>query len=182
MSTRARDGRNANAAVCVSVLPGDYGSDPCKAIEFQRNLEKAAFRAGGGDYTAPMQTVGDLLDGKSGTEYTKIVPTYRDGIVRPCDFTAIFPPFVTEMLKAGLTDFGRKIKGYDASYVPLTGVETRTSAPVRILRGEDCAAVGHPDIYPCGEGAGYAGGIVSAAVDGIRVAQKIIEKYAPLEK
>lgn len=179
MSTRARDGRNANAAVCVSVHPEDYGSDPLKAIEFQRNLERAAYRAGGGNYAAPMQTVGDLLHDRSGTEYSKIVPTYRDGNVKPYDFNKIFPPFVVEMLKAGLSNFGKKIKGYDEACVPLTGVETRTSAPVRILRGEDCTAVGHPDIYPCGEGAGYAGGIVSAAVDGIRVASKIIARYAP---
>lgn len=181
MSTRARDGRNANAAVCVSVHPEDYGSDPIKAIEFQRSLERAAFTAGGGNYIAPMQTVGDLLNGKHGTEPSRIIPTYRDGNVKPCDFNKIFPPFVVEMLKAGLANFGKKIKGYDESCVPLTGVETRTSAPVRILRTEDCTAVGHPDIYPCGEGAGYAGGIVSAAVDGIRVASKIIAKYAPLE-
>ena len=182
MSTRARDGRNANAAVCVSVLPSDYGNDPHKAIGFQRDLERAAYRAGGEDYTAPMQTVGDLLGGKSGSGYSKIVPTYRDGNVKPFDFDKIFPPFVTEMLREGLSDFGKKIKGYDDGCVPLTGVETRTSAPVRILRGEDCTAVGHGKIYPCGEGAGYAGGIVSAAVDGLRVAAKIIEKYAPIEK
>lgn len=181
MSTRARDGRNANAAVCVSVHPEDYGSDPVKAMEFQRNLERAAYRAGGENYTAPMQTVGDLLHDRFGTEYSKIVPTYRNGNVKPCDFNKIFPPFVTEMLKTGLANFGKKIKGYDEACVPLTGVETRTSSPVRILRGEDCTAPGHSNIYPCGEGAGYAGGIVSAAVDGIRVASKIIERFAPAE-
>lgn len=177
MSTRARDGRNANAAVCVSVLPDDYGSDPRRAIEFQRNLERRAYEEGGRDYTAPMQTVGDLFEGKFGTEYSKIVPTYRDGAVKPCDLTKIFPGFVCEMLKEGLSDFGKRIKGYDEASVPLTGVETRTSAPVRILRGEDGVALGKAGIYPCGEGAGYAGGIVSAAVDGLRIATKIIEKY-----
>ncbi len=179
MSTRARDGRNANAAVCVSVLPSDYGSDPARAIEFQRNLEKAAYAAGGRNYNAPMQTVGDLLNGKNGTEPSKIIPTYRDGLVTPADLTKIFPPFVTEMLKTGLSAFGRKIRGYADDCVPLTGVETRTSAPVRIVRDENCRAVGHPGIYPCGEGAGYAGGIVSAAVDGIRVAAGIISEYSP---
>ena len=179
MSTRARDGRNANAAVCVSVLPSDYGSDPARAIEFQRNLERAAFVSGGRNYNAPMQTVGDLLNGKTGTEPTKIIPTYRDGCVTPADLTKIFPPFVTEMLKTGLSAFGKKIRGYADDSVPLTGVETRTSAPVRIVRDESCQAVGHPGIYPCGEGAGYAGGIVSAAVDGIRVASKIISEYSP---
>ncbi|MBR3999299.1 MAG: hypothetical protein IKI93_13270, partial [Clostridia bacterium] len=179
MSTRARDGRNANAAVCVSVLPSDYGSDPVRAIEFQRSLEKAAFTAGGRNYYAPMQTVGDLLNGTSGTEPSKIIPTYRDGLVTPADLSKIFPPFVTGMLKTGLTVFGKKIRGYADENVPLTGVETRTSAPVRIVRDENCRAVGHPGIYPCGEGAGYAGGIVSAAVDGIRVASKIISEYSP---
>ena len=178
MSTRARDGENANAAVCVSVNPADYGSEPAKAIAFQRMLERKAFEAGGGGYRAPMQTVGDLLEGRSGTAYSKIVPTYRDGAVTPADFRSIFPPFVTEMLCAGLRNFGTKIRGYDDPCVPLTGVETRTSAPVRILRGEDLSAVGHPGIFPCGEGAGYAGGIVSAAVDGIRVASRILAEYA----
>ena len=181
MSTRARDGRNANAAVCVSVLPSDYGSDPARAIEFQRNLERAAFAAGGRNYYAPMQTVGDLLNGRTGTEPSKIIPTYRDGLVTPADLNQIFPPFVTGMLKTGLSAFGRKIRGYADDCVPLTGVETRTSAPVRIVRDENCQAVGHPGIYPCGEGAGYAGGIVSAAVDGIRVASRIISEFAPGE-
>ena len=181
MSRRARDGKNANAAVCVSVKPEDYGNDPISAIEFQRRLERSAFRAGGGDYSAPMQTVGDLLGGKYGSEATRIQPTYRSGKVVPSDLTKIFPPFVAEMLKEGISSFGRKIKGYDSPDVPLTGVETRTSSPVRIIRGEDMCALGHNRIYPCGEGAGYAGGIVSAAVDGIRVASKIVETYMPLK-
>lgn len=180
MSTHARDGRNANAAVCVSVLPTDFGGDAVRAIEFQRTLEKAAFAAGGRDYTAPMQTVGDLFEKKTGTLPSKIIPTYRGGRVAAADFDKIFPAFVTGMLREGLADFGRKIKGYDEKCVPLTGVETRTSAPVRILRGEDLTALGRRGIYPCGEGAGYAGGIVSAAVDGIRVARAIMAKYAPI--
>ncbi len=182
MSRRARDGKNANAAVCVSVKPEDYGADLISAIEFQRNLERQAFTIGGGNYCAPMQTVGDLLEGKSGSLPDKVVPSYRGGKVTPADFTKIFPPFVTEMLKEGLVSFGRKIKGYDESGTPLTGVETRTSSPVRIMRNDDLCAVGYSHIYPCGEGAGYAGGIVSAAVDGIRVALKIMSKYAPSDK
>lgn len=179
MSTRARDGRNANAAVCVSVHPNDFGNTPQGAIEFQRNLERVAYRAAGSNNTAPMQTVGDLLCGTHGTNYSRIVPTYRGGLVTPCDFHDVFPPYITEMLKKGLVDFGKKIKGYDSADVPLTGVETRTSSPVRIMRGEDLTAPGHSGVYPCGEGAGYAGGIVSAAVDGIRVASKIIGEYEP---
>ena len=180
MSTRARDGRNANAAVCVSVLPSDFGGDAVRAIEFQRTLERAAYAAGGRNYSAPMQTVGDFMDKKSGTLPSKIIPTYRDGRVECADFDKIFPGFVTGMLREGLADFGRKIRGYDEKCVPLTGVETRTSSPVRILRGEDYTALGRRGIYPCGEGAGYAGGIVSAAVDGIRVARAIMAKYAPI--
>lgn len=183
MSFRARDGRNANAAIAVSVHPSDYGATPHGAIDFQRNLEQTAFRAGGGTYAAPCQTVGDFLSGKKGSEPRRIQPTYRGGDVAMCDLHGILPPFVTSMLEAGITDFGRKIRGFDASDVPMTGVETRTSAPVRILRGEETyLAVGHDRIYPCGEGAGYAGGIVSAAVDGIRVAQAILKRFARPDK
>ena len=179
MSMRARDGRNANAAVCVSVHPEDFGADPVSAMEFQRELERKAFAAGGRNYNAPYQTVGDLLAGTRGTEYKRIVPTYRDGGVTPADFAELLPPFVLGLLREGLTDFGRKIRGYDAPDVPLTGIETRTSSPVRILRNEAGTAVGHPAIYPCGEGAGYAGGIMSAAIDGVRTAQKIMAVYRP---
>ena len=116
-----------------------------------------------------------VYDGKSGTEYSKIVPTYRDGNAKCADLTKIFPSFVTEMLRAGIVDFGRKIKGYDERCVPLTGVETRTSAPVRILRGDDLVALGKRRIYPCGEGAGWAGGITSAAVDGLKCAESYLK-------
>lgn len=182
MSRHARDGRNANAAVCVSVKPGDYGETPEGAIAFQRMLERSAYQAGGGGYVAPMQTVGDFLSGKSGTEPSRVLPTYGNGKVKPCDFRKIFPPFITDMLAEGLVDFGRKMAGYAAEDVPLTGVETRTSAPVRIMRTEDYNAVGHKNIYPCGEGAGYAGGIVSAAVDGIRVGSKIISRFKSCDR
>ncbi len=177
MSRHARDGRNANAAVCVSVHPGDYGSTPADAIGFQRALEQKAYAAGGRNYYAPMQTVGDFLTGIRGTLPTDIRPTYRDGLVTPVDFHELFPGFVTEMLTAGLTKFDRQIAGYAAPYVPMTGIETRTSAPVRILRTEALTAPGHDTVYPCGEGAGYAGGIVSAAVDGLRVALQILGRY-----
>ena len=177
MSRYARDGRNANAAICVSVHPNDYGSTPEHAIAYQRNLEKAAYRAGGCDYTAPCQLVGDFLTGKAGTEPRRIQPSYRGGKVRMTDLHTILPPYVHEMLAEGMRRFDRQIPGFAAADVPMTGVETRTSAPVRILRSEKGTAIGHPHIYPCGEGAGYAGGIVSAAVDGIRCARWILEKY-----
>lgn len=179
MSRRARDGVNSNAALAVSVLPEDYGATPSDAIAFQRNLEIKAFREAGGAYAAPCQTVGDFLNGSSGGAPSKIMPTYMNGNVTMCDIGKILPSFVTDMLADGIRYFGTKIKGFDDASVPLTGVETRTSAPVRIVRSDEFTAVGHPNIYPCGEGAGYAGGIMSAAADGLRVARAIMEKYAP---
>lgn len=181
MSRRARDGRNANSAVAVSILPADFGNTPQGAVEFQRITERAAFVAGGGDFCAPVQTAGDFLNGRVGSEPGRIVPTYMNGNVRCADLTGIFPDFVTETLMRGLRSFGHKLPGFDVPDAVLTGAETRTSSPVRILRGDDLTAVGHSRIYPCGEGAGYAGGIMSAAVDGIRVAQAIMERYAPME-
>ena len=179
MSLSDRGGVNSNSALAVSVLPKDFGGDFTSAIEFQRELERRAFLAGGGNFHAPCQTVKDFIDGKRGGVGGRVAPTYMNGKVTPCDLNKIFPEFISSMLKTGIRDFGRKIKGFDGDDVPLTGVETRTSAPVRILRGEDHLALSHSKVYPCGEGAGYAGGIVSAAVDGIRVAGSIITKYSP---
>lgn len=178
MSNRGRDGRNANSAIAVSVHTSDYGGTPIGAIAYQRNLEQAAYRAGGKNYAAPCQTVGDFLNGHSGTEAKRILPTYRGGNVCYTDFHKILPRYVCSMLEAGFRQFGKKIRGFDADDVPMTGVETRTSAPVRILRDDTVlTALRYDRIYPCGEGAGYAGGIMSAAVDGIRVAQAILTRY-----
>lgn len=179
MSTFARDGKNANSAVCVSVFPEDYGGTPEGAIAFQRRLERAAFAEGGGNYCAPVQTVGDFLERKEGSEPSSVVPSYRNGSVRCGSMDRVLPEFVCEELRRGLLSFDRKVSGFAYSEAILTGVETRTSAPIRILRGETYHAVGHDRIYPCGEGAGYAGGITSAAVDGIRIAQQIIGRFAP---
>ena len=179
MSTYARDGKNANSAVCVSVLPEDYGGTPMDAIRFQRMLEQSAFQEGGGDYCAPIQTVGDFLNHRTGTEPSTVQPTYRDGRVRCGSMDRILPAFVCRELRRGFLSFDRKLLGFADAQSLLTGVETRTSAPIRILRGENYHAVGHPRIYPCGEGAGYAGGITIAAVDGLRIAQQIIKEFAP---
>ena len=179
MSFRARDGRNSNSAVCVSVLPRDFGASPEGAIAFRRELEERAFALGGSTYAAPAQTVGDFLAGLSGAKPTRVKPTYRGGDVRIADLRSLLPQFITEMLELGITSFGRRMKGFDAPDSILCGVESRTSAPVRIVRGEKRFAAGHDLVYPCGEGAGYAGGIVSAAVDGIRTAGAIIERFAP---
>ncbi len=183
MSRYARDGRNANAAIAVSVFPEDIGGGWREAIQFQRRLERAAFKAGGGDYRAPVELVGDFLDGRTSGfhEPKRILPTYRGGEYTLCDLTGVLPEFVADMLKKGLPRFGRKLRGFDARDALLTGVETRTSSPVRIIRQDDRTARVAQNLYPCGEGAGYAGGITSAAVDGIYTALALMKRYAPLE-
>ena len=187
MSHYARDGKNANCAVAVSVGVGDY--EPMEnnlalgAIEYQRTIEKAAFALGGGDYSAPIQTVGDFMAGIAKTEPSRIMPSYRNGVyVRVADVSRALPTYVTEGLRYGLSSFDRKIAGFAVSDAVLSAPETRTSAPVRILRDEQGRALGHERIYPCGEGAGYAGGITSAAVDGIKIALSVMAQYAPFEK
>jgi uncharacterized FAD-dependent dehydrogenase len=177
MSYHARDGRNSNAAVAVSVTPADVGGTVRGAIDFQRSIERAAYRAGGGDYFAPVQTVGDFLAGKQGTEPTRIRPTYGGGRVRTADLHKVLPAFVCDTLGRGLVSFDKKLRGYAAPDAVLTGVESRTSSPVRILRGEDGTAPAYPRLYPVGEGAGYAGGITSAALDGLRAALALMARY-----
>lgn len=180
MSNYKRDGENSNSAVLVSVMKEDYGATPMAAIEFQRRIERAAFAAGGGDFYAPVQTLGDFMDQRSGTEPTSVRPSYRDGRVRCADMQDVLPKFVTDELCRGLSSFDRKLSGFADPCAVLTAAETRTSAPVRILRTEDMTAIGHPGIYPCGEGAGYAGGITSAAVDGVRAALAFMKRFAPI--
>lgn len=185
MSRYARDGRNANAAIAVSVFPEDVGGRWQDGIEFQRMLERRAYNTadtGEHDYRAPVETLGDFLDGKTShfTEPGRVQPTYRNGTYTLCDMSSILPGFVTDMLKKGFADFGRKMRGFDARDTVLTGVETRTSSPVRIPRGDDLTAFAASNLYPCGEGAGYAGGITSAAVDGINTAMALMRVYAPI--
>ncbi len=180
MSERSRAGKNSNAALAVSVFREDYGATPEGAIEFQRRIERAAFLAGGGDYAAPLSTVGDFLAGKRGGEPSRILPTYMDGkgtrLASPCEY---LPPFVTSALSRGILAFERRIAGFSAPEAILTGAETRTSAPIRILRNAERIAIGHDNLYPVGEGAGYAGGITSAALDGLRTAMEIVGRYRP---
>lgn len=182
MSHHARDGRNANSAVAVSVRPDDYGNTPAGAIAFQRSLEQAAYAAGGHNYAVPLETVGDFLAERRTAlaEPGRIMPTYMNGThhrVTPLD--GVLPDFVAASLRRSLPALGRRLRGFDAPDALLSGVETRTSAPLRILRGEDGQALAHPGVYPCGEGAGYAGGITSAAVDGLRTALAILARFAP---
>lgn len=186
MSYHARDGVNSNAAIAVSVQTSDYepvnGSTAMGAIAFQRRIEAAAFRAGGGNYDVPVETVGDFLAGDRPVHMPgRVQPGYRGGgHFRPSRMGDVLPDFVCRNLSRGLRAFDRKRSGYAMPDAVLSAAETRTSAPVRILRGEDFCAIGQPGLYPCGEGAGYAGGITSAAVDGIRVAEAICGKYAPV--
>lgn len=179
MSEYARNGKNANSAVAVSVLPEDFGGTPEGAMAFQRQMEAAAFAAGGSNYNAPCQRVGDFLAGKRGGASRTVLPSYRDGRVTYTDLNAILPDFIASHLKEGIRAFDREISGFSDPDALLTGVETRTSAPLRILRGEDRTSPGHPFLYPCGEGAGYAGGITSAAVDGINTALAVMARFAP---
>ncbi len=186
MSNHARSGKNANAAVAVSLSPADYepvnGSLALGAVAMQRKIERAAFTAGGNDYYAPVMTLGDLLGKFRGTEPTRVEPSYRAGKVRVADLGGVFPPFVTNSLRYAFTSFGKKLEGYDAPDTILTAAETRTSAPLRILRlPEERTALGQDLIYPCGEGAGYAGGITSAAIDGLRSAEAMMKRFGKLD-
>ncbi len=173
MSRYLRDGRNANAAIAVAV-------EAPEPVEFQRGLERAAFRMGGGEYRAPMQTVGDFLSGSHGKEPGRVLPTYMNGNVTPCDLHGLFPDRVSSMLELGIRDFDRKLHGFASPDAILTAAETRTSSPLRILREPGTlTAPGCVNLYPCGEGAGYAGGITSAAVDGLSCALALMKENAP---
>ena len=173
MSLYARDGENANSALLVNVLPEDFGGeDPLAGVRFQQKWERAAFRAGGGDYRAPAQKVGDFLACRDSDGPGKVTPSYRPG-VKWGSLDDCLPEFVTSAMREALPLLDRKLKGFAHPDAVLTGVETRSSSPVRIERDKGCVSniVG---LYPCGEGAGYAGGIMSAAVDGIRCAEAVM--------
>ncbi|MEG2054505.1 MAG: hypothetical protein RR052_06135, partial [Oscillospiraceae bacterium] len=176
MSYHSRDGKNANSAVVVGVEPTDFENDFKKAIAFQRELEQKAFTMGGGDYKAPCQNVNAFLAGTKAPITGKVVPSYAQGVTE-ANIALAFPSHLTTALQAGLRDFARKINCFNGEDAIITGLETRTSSPVRIMRNDGFESVNVKGIYPTGEGAGYAGGIMSAAVDGLRVAKTIIEKY-----
>lgn len=179
MSNLARDGANANSALVVNVTPEDFeGSDVLAGVAFQRKWEQAAYQLTG-SYRAPAQLVGDFLNDKVSTSLGQTQPSYRPGVVF-CDLRQALPEFVSESLKEAIPAFGRKIKGFDRADAILTGIETRTSSPVRINRDEAYQSPSAQGLYPCGEGAGYAGGIMSAAVDGIRIAEQVIKRYRPI--
>ena len=175
MSYHARDGLNSNSALLVGVEPGDFGSEePLAGFAFQRRLEQAAYALGGGGYKAPAQLVGDFLLGRASTALGEVQPSYRPGVTLT-NLTDILPGFVTHALQRALPEFGRRIRGFDRPDAVLTGVESRSSSPVRLLR-DAAGRSAVRGIFPCGEGAGYAGGILSAAVDGIRCAEWVLKE------
>ncbi len=176
MSYRARDLKNANSALVVSVDAADYGSGWRDAVAFQQGLEQAAFKAAGSDYKAPCMRVADFLKKPSSSSVARVEPSYPIG-VKEMDITAILPPQVTAFMRHSLPILGQKLSGFDTPGALLTGVETRTSSPVRVLRNNGCMAESLDGLYPCGEGAGYAGGIMSAAVDGLRCALALMNRY-----
>ncbi len=177
MSEFSRDRDNANSALVVSVGPGDFEDNhPLAGIEFQRRWERLAYTVGGSNNSAPVQRLEDFLNNRSG-RLGSVKPSYT-GDTRCADINMCLPPYVTDCMKQSIPYFDRKLKGFGMPDALLTGVETRTSSPVRIPRNEVFECVGVAGLYPCGEGAGYAGGIVSAAVDGIKIAEQIIKTYA----
>src|SRR5574343_528215 len=176
MSQYSRAERNANAALVVDVkpedFPGDYRSNPLAGIDFPRQWESAAFVAGGSNYNAPAQKVGDFLAGRPSTAQGSVEPSYQPG-VHWTDLAQCVPPYVIEALREALPAFDKQIRGFAMADAVLTGVETRTSSPIRIKRGPDFQSINTRGLYPAGEGAGYAGGILSAGVDGIKVAEAL---------
>ena len=173
MSQYSRNERNANSGFVVAIDPArDYSGDPLAGLALQRHWEERAFVAGGSNYKAPAQRLGDFLAGRPSTSLGTVVPSYRPGVT-PTDLAECLPNFAVAAMREALPVFGRQIPGYDHPDVVMTGVETRTSSPVRFTRGTDFQSLNTAGLFPAGEGAGYAGGILSAAVDGIKVAEAV---------
>ena len=172
MSQYSRAERNANAGIVVGITPADYPGGPLAGIAFQRHWEERAFAAGGGSYAAPAQRVGDFLKGAASESLGSVIPSYKPGVT-PTDLSTCLPDYAIAAIREALVAFGRQIKGFAMEDAVLTGVETRTSSPIRITRGADFQSLNTPGLFPAGEGAGYAGGILSAGVDGIRIAEAV---------
>ena len=180
MSQYSRNERNANAGIVVGITPEvDYPDHPLAGIAVQRQWESAAFTAGGGTYAAPAQLVGDFIAAKPSTALGAVIPSYRPGVT-PTDLSSCLPDFAIAAIREALPAFGRQIKGFDRPDAVLTGVETRTSSPIRIQRGVDFQSPNTQGLFPAGEGAGFAGGILSAAVDGIKVAEAVAKNIVGL--
>jgi uncharacterized FAD-dependent dehydrogenase len=172
MSQYSRNERNANSGIVVGITPEDYPGHPMAGIDLQRDLEKRAFQLGGGNYDAPGQLVGDFLAGRASTAFGSVKPSYTPG-VHLGDLSQALPAYAIEAIREALPAFDRKIPGFAMKDAVLTGVETRTSSPIRIKRNEYFQSLNTRGLYPAGEGAGYAGGIMSAAIDGIEVAEAV---------
>jgi uncharacterized FAD-dependent dehydrogenase len=172
MSQYSRNERNANSGIVVGITPEDYPGHPLAGIDFQRRLEARAFELGGRTYDAPGQLVGDFLAGRASTRFGSVLPSYTPG-VHLCDLSTALPDYAIEAIREALPAFDKKIPGFAMTDAVLTGVETRTSSPVRIKRNEQFQSLNTHGLYPAGEGAGYAGGIMSAAIDGIQVAEAV---------
>ena len=181
MSEYARDGANANSAVLVQVNESDYGSGVFAGMHYQEELEKKAYQLGGGHFHAPVQLAKDYLADRPSTAFGKVRPTYARGTCF-APLKELFSDVINQSLKEGLLAFERKIPGFVSEDALLCAVESRSSSPIRILRDQNHRSLSYPNLYPCGEGAGYAGGIISSAIDGVRCAQKIIETFAPLQE
>ena len=178
MSLSDRGGANANAGLLANVFPADLpGDDVLTGIDLQRACERAAFEQGGGDFAAPAQLVGDFLQGVPSTSCGGIHPTYPRNVTWG-EAASALPSYVTDTLRAAIPRMERHLRGFSAADAVLTGVETRSSSPVRMTRGDDMQSVSVRGLWPCGEGAGYAGGIMSAATDGLRVAEAIVARYS----
>ena len=174
MSQYARNGRNANSAIVAEVFPDDFAGHPLAGFQLQRTWEQKAFQLGGGGYYAPVQSAVDFLQGRISDQLGKTQPSYQPG-VRLADLNQALPEYLTAAIREALGEFNRRIPGFAGGEAVLTGVETRTSCPLRILRGKDGQSVSVPGLYPAGEGSGYAGGIMSSAIDGIKAAEKILQ-------
>lgn len=172
MSQYSRNERNANAGIVVGITPSDYPGGPLAGIDFQREIESRAFELGGADYDAPGQLVGDFIAARPSTTWGSVMPSYQPG-VKLGSLDPVLPAYAIEAIREALPAFDKQIRGFAMHDAVLTGVETRTSSPIRIRRGENFQSINTVGLYPAGEGAGYAGGIISAAIDGIRVAEAV---------
>ncbi|WP_201606098.1 NAD(P)/FAD-dependent oxidoreductase [Psychrobacter sp. JCM 18903] len=181
MSQYSRNERNANSAIVVGIDPErDYPNHPLAGIELQRQLETLAFELGGKDYSAPAQTIGDFLKGKPDSELGDVKPSYTPGITLT-DLSKALPDFAVDAIREAIPAFNRKIKGFSSDDGLLTGVETRTSSPISIKRNKEFQSINTKGLFPAGEGAGYAGGILSAGIDGIKVAEAVAKSMLNLE-
>jgi uncharacterized FAD-dependent dehydrogenase len=172
MSQYSRNERNANAGIVVGITPADYPGGALAGIAFQRKWEERAFALGGGNYNAPVQRVGDFLAGRPSTALGAVIPSYQPGVT-PCDLATALPDYAIAAIREAIPALERQLKGFAMADAVLTGVETRTSSPLRISRRDDYQSLNTAGLYPAGEGASYAGGILSAAVDGIEVAEAV---------